>query len=224
VPVVAVEEPSLLLPVQRVIRRIQIQDDPRRRRLVGIEKVVHEQRPGRIAVIDDLVVAPRGRRGGALQAIERAAARQRVPSVPISRTLRPRQIPLPRRQREQRIVTQRVVIVEILIAERLSQHSLRDQLLHRVLDAIRPTVVREALRKAPQQARPLRHLPEQQQPCIAGLPSAVEGRLYPTASKALKCELIPTTVCMHRADPPVHDLSLNNKPLAGMVSRCASLS
>src|SRR5208283_587493 len=49
----------------------------------------------------------------------------------------------------------------------------------------------------------------------------VEGGLHATPAKPLKLQLTRTTLCLHRADPPVHDLSFANKPLAGTVSRCA---
>jgi hypothetical protein len=144
--------------------------------------------------------------------------------APVARPdpLGPRQVPLPRGQRQERIIAQRVVIVEVLVTLHLRQNALREQLPHGVLDQILPAVVGEARREAPQQARPFRHLPQEQQPRVARLPAPVERRLDPPTVKPLKPQLIPTTVCAHRADPPVHDLSSNNKPLAGAVGRCVA--
>ncbi len=128
-------------------------------------------------------------------------------SIPLPHPLGTQQIPLARRQRQQRVVPERVVVVEILVTLDLSQHALGDELAHRVLDPLRPAIVPEAARKAPQQAGPLRHLPEQQQTRIARLATAIERGLDPTTPEALKLQLTRTTVCRHRADPPVHDLS-----------------
>ena len=221
-PVVAVEEAPLLLPVQGIVGGIEIQHDPRRRSLGGVQEVLHEQILDGLPVVDDLLV-PRGRRGPLrrqLQPVERAAPRQRVAPILRAAAMRARQIPLARGQRQQGVVAQRVVIVEILVALRLGQHPLPQQLLDRVLDPLRPPVIREAGRKTPDQSRALCHLPQQQQPRIRGLPPPVERGHHLPAAKRLKLQLPRTTVCLHRADPPVHDLSLVNKPLAGTVGRC----
>jgi hypothetical protein len=55
-----------------------------------------------------------------------------------------RQIELAGGQRQQCIVAQPIVIVEILVAQRLPQHALPQQLLDRVLDPLRAPVVGEA--------------------------------------------------------------------------------
>ena len=53
--IIAVEEPALLLPVQRVVRRIQVQDDLRRRLGVRVEEQIDEQRLDRRRVMADLM-------------------------------------------------------------------------------------------------------------------------------------------------------------------------
>ena len=56
VPVVAVEETPFLLPVQRVVRRIDIQHDARRWRRVGLQEQVDRQGVERRPVIGHLLV------------------------------------------------------------------------------------------------------------------------------------------------------------------------
>jgi hypothetical protein len=221
-----VEETPLLIPVEGIVRGIEIQHDPRRRSLMDVEEVLHEQILDRLIVIDDLVVARGRRRLGRrpLQTVERAPPRQRMAPVALPTAVDSAEISLARRQRQQGVVPQRVVIVEILVALGLGQHPLAQQLLDRVLEKLRPAVISEAGREASDQSRALRHLPQQQDPRIRGLSPAVEGGHHLPAPERLKLQLTRTTVCVHRADPPVHDLSWNNKPLAGTVGRCVNPS
>jgi hypothetical protein len=71
-----------------------------------------------------------------------------MPAVALARPLCAGEVALAHRQRQQRVVAQGVMVVEILIALRLCQHPLRDQLLHAVLDAGRVAMIGEALSKA----------------------------------------------------------------------------
>jgi len=55
--VIAVEEPSLLLAVDRIVGRVEIEDDLVRRRVVRLHEEVDQQFPDRDRVMTDLVVA-----------------------------------------------------------------------------------------------------------------------------------------------------------------------
>ncbi len=213
------EEAPLLLPVERIVGGIEVQHDPRRGPGVAIEEVVHETVLDRAAVVDELVVA-RGLGLGALQTVERAAAGQGMAAVAGLTTLGSQQIRLADRQGQQHIVAQSVVVVQILVAQRLAEHALAQQLLDRVLDALGTPVVREARRKPADQPRVLGHLAKQQNARVRALVAPIKRGLHPPAPERLKLQLSRTTLCLHRVGPPVHDLSLSNKPLAGTVSRC----
>ena len=57
--VIAVEEAPLLMPVQRVVGGVEIEDDLLRRSLVRLQEQRHRQRLDRRRVIGDLVIARR---------------------------------------------------------------------------------------------------------------------------------------------------------------------
>ena len=196
------EEAPLLLPVERIVGGIEIQHDPRRRLGVGIEKVVHEAVLDGRAVVNQLVVT-RGLGLGALQTVERAAAGQGMALIAGLTTLGAGQIGLADRERQQHIIAQSVVVVEVLVAQRLAKHALAQQLLDRVLDAFGPPMVAEARCKPANQPRALGHLAQQQNARVRALVASVKRGLHPAARKSLKLELLPTTLCLHRVGPPV---------------------
>ena len=101
--VVAVEEPPLLAPVQRVVGGVQIEHQPRRRTLMGVEKQVHEQRLDRRLVVADAAIAMRPRRR-VLQTVQRRLARQRR-TIPNDAPLKPAQ-----NRAKNRVVAQLVLI------------------------------------------------------------------------------------------------------------------
>jgi hypothetical protein len=71
-----VEEPTLLLPVQRVIGRIKIKDDLLRRSPVRLQEQVHEKPPDGHGVVTDLVIARR-LQSAQLQPVQRRLAGHR---------------------------------------------------------------------------------------------------------------------------------------------------
>ena len=75
--VIAVEEPPLLVPVQGVVRGVQVEDDLLRWLGVRFQEQVHEQGLDGIGIVTDLVVARRPARGRMLEPVQRALARQR---------------------------------------------------------------------------------------------------------------------------------------------------
>ena len=81
--VIAVEEPPLLLAVQRIIRRIEVENDLPGRPRMRLQEQVDQQRPDRDRIVADLVVARR-RKLAQLQPIERRLAGHRRELVPLS--------------------------------------------------------------------------------------------------------------------------------------------
>jgi hypothetical protein len=80
--IIAVEEPALLVPMDRVIRGIQIQGDLTWWRPEGIEEEVDEHGRDRGRIVPDAVIACRGDLGrGVFEPVERALAGQRLAAV-----------------------------------------------------------------------------------------------------------------------------------------------
>ena len=104
------EEPPLLLAVQRIVRRIEVENDLLGRPRVRLNKQVDQQIPDRHRIVADLVIARRLQLAQ-LQPIERRLAGNR-------RAVLAPGFQLARQHRHHRIVAQLVVVVEILIAER----------------------------------------------------------------------------------------------------------
>jgi hypothetical protein len=158
--------------VQRIIGRIQIQHDLSRRLAVRLHKLLHPQPLDRRALRQNLVIAADAARGVQLQAVERALARQCC-------TARPAPTELANQHPKDRVVPQRLVIVEILVPERDPEHPLRHQRAHRVLDRPRITVIHKALGQAVNQPDRFIRALQQQRPGIRAHPSAIECRHHP---------------------------------------------
>ena len=91
--VIAVEEPSLLLPMQRIVRGVYIQDHLLRRLRMRFHKhlqqqLVHPRRVGH----DLLVRALRSLQRGPLQSVQGALACQRFASIRLHAPELPRQV------------------------------------------------------------------------------------------------------------------------------------
>ncbi len=76
------EEPSLLLAVQRDVSVVEIQHDLARCALMRLEEKIHQQRIDLCIVAIDLVILRRMPPRRVLQAIERAFAGQRLTVSP----------------------------------------------------------------------------------------------------------------------------------------------
>ena len=139
-----------------------------------------------------------------LQPIERRFARQRSHIAP-SRLQRRRQ------QRQRRIMTQFVVIVQILIAQSDTVNALGHERLKGVVGARLVTVVGEALRHPPGQATDAINFAQQQHSCIRRHGSAIERRHHGALLEALKRELTAMTLCFHQTIPEKQFKSLNLK-------------
>ena len=144
--VVAVEEPSLLVAVQRVVGGVEIEHDLLRRLRVRVEEEVHEQRLDRRAVVGDPAVAV-GFRRAMLQPVQRALASERR-AAPVPRLEPTKHHP------EHRVVTQPVVVDQVLVAERDAEHPLPDQRRHLVDHPLRPGHRRSRPRSARRASSP----------------------------------------------------------------------
>jgi hypothetical protein len=108
--VIAVKEPPFLMPMQRIVRGIEINDDFPGRRLVRLQEQRDKQRLDRRRIVRDLMVTRR-HLTAQLQPVERRLAGHR-------RTIHATCLQLTRQYRHHRIVPQLVVVVKVLVTER----------------------------------------------------------------------------------------------------------
>jgi hypothetical protein len=188
-----VEEAALLMPVQRVVSGVQVENDLLGRPRVRLKKQVDEQPVDRRAVMADLVIARRlGRR--VLEAVQRALAGER-------RAILAPGGELASEGREHRVVPQLIVVNEILVTQRDPEHPLRHHRRHGVLDLRLGSVVKETRREPCRQAdRPIGGA-EQQSAGIRGDLAAVERGHHLTALDHFITEQVAGTLCRHRGTP-----------------------
>ena len=146
--VVAVEEATFLVAVQRIVRGIEVENDLLGRRPVRLEEEVDEQPLDRRAVMADLMVTARARRR-VLEPVQRALAGQRSTVLALG-------LELAGERRQHRVVAQLIVIDQVLVAKRDAEHPLRHHGLDRVLDLRQRPAVDEAGGEPPDQTdRPI---------------------------------------------------------------------
>ena len=123
--VVAVEDAPLLLPVKRVLGRVEVEDDPLGWPLVRLQQQIDEPAGERHRVGTDLMIAVIGPQRSVFQPVERALAGER-------RAVRPLRLEPVGEQCEHRIVAQLLVIVDVLGAQGDADDPLPDQRRQRV--------------------------------------------------------------------------------------------
>jgi hypothetical protein len=120
------EEPSLLMTMQRIIRRIEVEDDLRGRPPMRLQEHLDEQPLDRGRIMAHFMISRR--HGPAqLQSVQRRLARQR-------RAVRPLCRQLAGQDRQHRIMPQFIVVVQVLIAQRDADNPLHHHRIDRVLD------------------------------------------------------------------------------------------
>ena len=156
--------------------------------------------------MSDLVIARR-RRGRAysrrmLKPVQRRLARQRFAAIAIPFALLARQIALARKQRQQRIVPQLVVIVEVLVAQRQPVDALAHQLAHAVLAALGVAMIAEARRQPLQQLQPPVDLAQQDRSPVGADRAAVKPRRHSPPEMLAELELNGRTrlLVLNKAD------------------------
>ena len=191
--IIGVEEPSLLITVDRIIGRIKIKDDLVRCSVVRLQKQVDQKSLDRHWIVRDLVITRR------LQPAQLESVERRLPSGRCA-ILAPC-LEFSGQHRHQRIVAQLVMVVEILITQRDSEYPLTNQGHDLVLDEIlTPFVV-----KAP--GKPIHHLDrairraQKQRSRIRHDRTRIERRYHLASFNGFKSEKIWGTLCRHRGVP-----------------------
>ena len=116
-------------------------------RKASTKKAAMSLMPGDDLLVAALRVGPRGRQ---FQAVQRALAGQRLAAIARSATLLAGRIALADQRRQERIVPQVVVVVEVFVAQGQGEHPLGDQFVDRVLDQLGIAVIVEAGGESPE--------------------------------------------------------------------------
>ena len=195
--VIAVEEPPLLLAVQRIVGRIEIKDDLLRRAFVRLQEQVDQQPLDGHRIVADLVIARRLQLAQ-LQPVQRRLAGHR-------RAILAPRLKLARQHRHHRIMAQFVVVVQILIAERDPEHPLADQGRDLVLDQFRTPLVVKARRKPIHHPDGAIRRAQQQRSGIRGDRAGIERRHHLASFNRFKSKEIRATLCRHRGAPRIDE-------------------
>jgi hypothetical protein len=155
---------------------------------VRLDERRHEQVIHRRMIHRDLLIALRraDRPRAQLQPIQRALARQRR-----------RQLLRFRQHREERIVPQLLVIVQVLVAQRQSIDPLPHQGRHRVRHTRWIAMILEAAREPVENPRHPVHLAQQHRAAIGRQRPAIKPRLHRAAAHRLKLQRPARTLCRH---------------------------
>jgi hypothetical protein len=188
-----VEEPAFLVAVQRIVGRVEVEDDLLGRLGMGLQEQIDEQPLDRGGIVADLVIARRCR-SAQFQPIERRFARDRSAIPPPRREFA-------RQHRHHRVVPQFVVVVQILVAQRQAEHALADQCAHFMLDQHWRTCIAEARREPIDQPDRAIRGAQQQRASVRRNRPAIERRNNGTPFDACKSKQIRATLCRHRGPP-----------------------
>jgi len=189
-----IEVPPFLLAVDRIVRGIEIDDQPARRLVVGLCHHRHKQTFHRGGVVRDLVIWVRPDLRRMLQPIEGRLASER-------RAIRALGGQSAAEHAEHRIVAQLIVIDDVLVAERDTKNALAQHRRQLVNGERRVAAVLEASGEARHEADRLVGLAEQQRAGVGGDRAAVESAHNLTAFDGSEIERILTTLCRHRGSP-----------------------
>jgi len=168
--------------VQGIVGGVEIEDDLLRRTGMRLQEQIDQQPFDRRRIMADLVIA-RWLRPAQLQPVQRRFAGDR------------RAAPAPGRQfagqhRQHRVVTQRVVVDQVFVAERQAEHPLPHQGADLMLDQLRGTAIPEAQSEPVDQPdRPIRRS-QQQRPGIRRDRPAIERGHHRTPFHGCKSKQI----------------------------------
>ena len=197
------EEPAFLIPMQRVIGRIQIQHYLCRRSPLAVQKQIHQKVVDHPAIGDNLLVTIilRRRRITQLQAVQGAGTGQGVTAVTFARALLAGHIGATTGQRQSAVVTQSVMVIEILITGRQAQHPLCDQGLEGMLDPIWIAMVGKTGRQSAGHVKQPVSFTQQQHTAVRCQSTAVKRAYNRASSETFEKQLFCSTMCFHGVVP-----------------------
>src|SRR3974377_889188 len=173
------------MAVNWIVSRVEVQDDPIRRINMSLKEQLDEELlDGPCVTSDFLVPAPLvGADWTQFQAVERALAGQSLTLVSLPDSRLTGRIHLSHDSCQQGIAPQIIMVIEVFIAQSQGVNPLSDEMLKRVLDEFRVTVVSEAGGKLTDDGGDFLGLAEQQAAAVRGDVAAVERRENLTSSQ-----------------------------------------
>ena len=210
--IITVEEPSFLVPVHRVIGRIEIEDDLVRRLPVRFHKQVDQKPLDGDRILANLVVARR------LQPAQFHPVERRFPGH--RRTIFALGFQLACQHRHHRIVAQFVVVVEVLVAKRDASHPLRHQRHDLMLDILLTASVTETRSKSGHQPDRTIGRAQQQRSRIRRDHTPVESRYDLASFNGSKSKQICATLCRHRGAPRIVESGCCTTTFVDSAPRC----
>jgi hypothetical protein len=171
---------------------------------VGGEEGVDEEGVDRVRIDGDPPIAILLRLVGRapLEPVQRALAGQRMTTILLAPPLGAGRVRLAHHRRQQGVPAQLVVVDEVLVAERQGKDPLPDEMVDRVLAALRIAMVDEAGGEAVEQLRRPIRLLEQHSPAVRRDLTTIEARHQPAPlRKALQLELRSSTLCRQGLPP-----------------------
>jgi hypothetical protein len=151
-----------------IIGRIEIENNLPRRPLVRFQEQPDEQILGRRRIMRNLVITRRFR-SAQLEPIQRRFSGYRLTILPPRRELA-------RQYRHDRVFAQLVMVVEILVTERDSEHPLADQRHDLVLDKLLLSHIAKAGGEPTHQVHRAIRCPQEQRASVRSDRAAIEGR------------------------------------------------
>jgi hypothetical protein len=196
--VVAVEVPAFLRAVERIVGCIEVDDDARWGLAVGIEKQIDEQPLDGLPIVIELVVSVLADLAGVLHAVQRRLAGERA-------------VRLVDAGGQRRIEAQRIVVDQVLVAEREAEDALAQQVWKRVLDGVRNSVVDEAGGQPLGQSQFAVSSGEQRHAAVRRDRATIKSahKLATAGPSQIKIGL--DTLCRHRGTSPARFKSLSQK-------------
>ena len=199
-PVVAVEKALFLMAVQRVVGGVEIEHDALGLARLRLNVEIGQQPLHRARVENDLLVTAlrAGVGRGPFEAVEGALAGAGVAAVLGSAALFAFEVLLAAEQGQQRVGTQLIVIVEVLVTQRQPVDALGDQLAHAVFDLPGLAMIAETVGELPHDAGALFGLAQQRRAAVGGDRAAVETGHHLAAAVIGKREAGLGTLCHGR--------------------------
>ena len=210
--IIAVEEPALLPAMQRIVRRIQVENDLRWCLGVRVEEQIDQQRLDRRRIVADLVVA-RPLRPAQFQPVQRRLARQR-------RTVQTLRRKLAGQHRQHRIVPQIIVVVQVLVAQRDTDNPLQHHRADLVLHQFRRARIGEARSKPSRQLDHPVRLTQQQCPRVRRDRTTIKRCHDMAPFDGCKLKQRRATVCWHRGTPLLRQSLCCRRTFADLEPRC----
>ena len=211
--VIAVEKAALLMPVQRIVGGVEIEDD--------LLAAAARAPPG-TASPAALRSPPRHRRSCDSASVRPAQLQpvQRRLAGHWRAVLAPRR-KLARQHRHQRIVAQFVMVVEVFVAERDRQTPAARPASPPRARSVRPAPIAKAIRKATHQInRPIGRS-QKQRSRIRRHQSGIKCRIHCAAFHHSKIKLLCATLCRHRGSPRIMKSRCGTTTFADSAPRCA---